>query len=87
MSVPWDAGTAFVIGNHADYNGLQFLCVANSTGDDPSTDGGVHWQKIMPAGDGMVVSGSGQAYVLASGRVVGSFDSAMAAQAFLRGGR
>ncbi len=50
----WDAGTAYLalnsgVDNNADYviasDNWCYRCISNSTGNDPTTDGGVHWKK------------------------------------------
>jgi len=46
----YDAATAYVPYNVVTENGSMYNCVANTTGNDPATDGGIHWQLAASIG-------------------------------------
>ncbi len=83
---PWDNTTAWVVNDIVSYNGMSFKCILASTGNDPSTDAGVHWQRIGVPGEGMTILGTGPVYLMAGGSPVAVFESVSDANTFLKGG-
>jgi hypothetical protein len=55
----WASGTAYVANDVVSAGGSSWIAVANTTGDDPTTDGGAHWQLIAQKGDTGPTGGTG----------------------------
>lgn len=48
----WTSGNTYAIGDAVAENGTSYISlVANNTGNDPGTDGGVHWAVLALKGD------------------------------------
>ncbi len=47
----WSDTTSYVPYDTATKDGSLYVCLVDSTGDDPATDGGVHWQLAASKGD------------------------------------
>jgi hypothetical protein len=46
----WAIGTAYVVNDVVAYAGSSYYCTASSTGNQPDTDGGAHWQLAAAGG-------------------------------------
>lgn len=47
----WTDPTAYVEGDLVQQGGSAWMCILASTGDNPSTDAGVHWELVVSKGD------------------------------------
>jgi hypothetical protein len=45
----WSVGTAYSINQFVTFANAVYLCVALTTGNEPDTDGGVHWELLLAA--------------------------------------
>jgi len=46
----WSAGAAYVVNDAVTNAGTTYICILASTGHNPASDGGVHWQVMVAPG-------------------------------------
>ena len=49
---PWNASTSYAINDGVSELGQSYIAISASTGVDPATDGGTHWQLMAASGSG-----------------------------------